>query len=120
MNYKDKIDANAHYFALMDTVTDYGFIRLANAGDSDWVECVIDESHYKVDEGYKVTLVPLSDKFASRHFYQCDFISMMNSGHIVKVEDNKKYSVEHVVYHEPLVDGIPIVHSANVLVDSEK
>ena len=42
------------------------FMGISVVSDSNmtWMECKIDERHYKVEDGYKITLVPLQEGFA--------------------------------------------------------
>jgi len=63
----------------------------------DIVECVIDESRYKVSDGYKITFKALDESYGSDHYYQMDFDNMFrkdrNHGdyrvYILVDEDNK-------------------------------
>lgn len=45
----------------------------------DIVECAIDESRYKVDEGYKITLAALDESYGKDHFYQSDLEQILRS-----------------------------------------
>lgn len=112
MNYS--INKNAHYFALMNPICDFGFF--ADANKHDWVECVIVEDQYKVDEGYKVTLKPLDSNHASQHFYQKDFISLMKKGYIVE-KTNDSLHIEHEKIHIPLTDTVYLVYSGDYIAD---
>lgn len=118
MNYYSKeknpynINKNVHYFALMSPICGFGFF--VNADKRDWVECVIIENQYKVDEGYKVTLKPLDNNYASQHFYQCDFISMMEKGYIVE-KTNDSLHIEHEKIHIPLTDIVYLVYSGDYI-----
>lgn len=92
--YQSPINANIHYFALMNPLCCGGLF--ADANKFDWVECVIDESIHKVADEYKVTLVPLNPNYASRDFYQSDFQSLMRQGSIIE----KTNDTMHIVYDE--------------------
>ena len=67
-----------------DMVTPFGF-ALASYSD-DWVECKIEDDTscgdlYTLDHGYKIKVVPVNDnRYAGRHFYQSDLISMIKKG----------------------------------------
>lgn len=110
MSYFDKeknpygIDKNAHYFVKMNSMS--GFY-IANGNRSDWVECIIDESEYKVDDGYKVTFVPIDPQYASRSFYQSDIYDMI----IKKISDDMKVRID--VEYISLTDNVHLVWSGN-------
>ena len=58
-NYRH-INKDIHYFCLMHPI-DYSFSHfgIAFTSSSDepiWFECEVDESRYKVDDNYKITL----------------------------------------------------------------
>lgn len=54
-----------------------------------WVECCIDESRYKIEDDYKITLKSLDPRAYKEDYYQSDFMSLVKSGHIlVKHDDN--------------------------------
>ena len=116
MSYFDReknpygIDKNAHYFALMNPLCCFGFF--ADADKHDWVECEIVEDRYKVDDGYKVTLKPLDNNYASEHFYQEDFISLMKSGHIIE-KTNDSLHIEHEEIYIPLTDTVYLVFNGD-------
>ena len=67
-----------------DMVTPFGF-ALTSYSD-DWVECKIEDDTscgdlYTLDHGYKIKVVPVNDnRYAGRHFYQSDLISMIKEG----------------------------------------
>lgn len=112
------IDKSAHYFmkAMRRGPVFPGMsFCLCDAKDTDWTECVINEDQYKVDEGYKVTLVPIDRRFAHEDFYQSDFVSLMKSGHIVKKEPSTH--IEHIKFAEPISCGLYIVTEANLVTD---
>ncbi len=50
------------------------------------VSAQITEARYKLSDGYKTTLTPMSSQFPSEHFYQSDLISLIRHKS-VKVED---------------------------------
>jgi hypothetical protein len=76
----------------------FGLIALTSSSDPQVpILCEIDESRYKVEEGYKIGWKPMApfaptDKnitkvhetpgFASETYYQSDFDSIVQSGHI--------------------------------------
>ena len=84
----------------------------ADAGKDDWVECEIVEDRYKVDEGYKVTLKPLDDNHAYQHFYQEDFIYMLERGQIIE-KTNDNMSIYHEKWLEELTPNALLVHEGD-------
>ena len=44
--------------------------------------CKIDETRYKVSDGYKITLKPMHEGFATEHYYQSDLESIIKQGKI--------------------------------------
>jgi hypothetical protein len=106
------IDKNAHYFALMNPICGFGFF--ADGNKHDWVECEIVEDRYEVDDGYKVTLKPLDPYHARQDYYQCDFIALMKSGHIVK-KTNDSLHIKHEEIHIPLTDTVYLVFNGDYL-----
>lgn len=46
------------------------------------VPAVIDESRYKVKEGYKITLKSIYESFGSESFYQSDLKKIIEDGHV--------------------------------------
>jgi len=120
MSYCDReknpygIHKDSHYFALMHPICSLGLF--ADGDKYDWVECEIVEDHYEVDEGYKVTLKPLDSNHASRHFYQCDFISLMEKGYIVE-KTNDSLHIEHEEIHIPLTDTVYLVYNGDYITD---
>lgn len=105
------INKNSHYFALMHPISFFG---IADGNKYDWVECEIVEDRYKVDEGYKVTLKPLDSKHAYQHFYQMDFISLIESGHIVE-KTNDSLHIEHEEIYIPLTDTVYLVSDGDYI-----
>lgn len=80
-----------------------------------WVECKIDESQYKIDESYEITLRPLVAGFAKEDFDHYDFISMIREGWIIpKTREDQR--VEHVTYVEPLCGAAFLVHEGDMIV----
>lgn len=112
------IDKSAHYFMQAmrrGPVFPGASFCLCDANDTGWAERVINEDQYKVDEGYKVTLVPIDHRFAHKSFYQSDFVSLMKSGLIVKKEQSTH--IEHVRFAEPIGCGLYVVTEANLVTD---
>ena len=74
----------------------FGIISL-KSGDSStkrWVKCKVDESRYKIEDGYKVTLKALDESYGKEDYYQTDFESLLKSGLII--EDNGQKPVKIV------------------------
>lgn len=95
------------------------FMGISVVSDSNmtWMECKIDERHYKVEDGYKITLVPLQEGFAKEDFYQSDFMSLIRSGCIIPKESDDQH-VERVHFIEPLCGSAYIVHEGDAVVRS--
>ena len=118
VNYYN-IDKDAHYFALMRPVhTVLGLVSYTSTTDKEkWVECVVDEERYKVDDGYKITLRALDENYGIQHYYQCDFMSLMESGqHIIKKTSPTQH-VELISTKTPLTDTTYLVYEGWAIVD---
>jgi hypothetical protein len=44
------------------------------------VDCVIDETRYKIKDGYKITVRALDESFGSEDFYLMDFARIVKDG----------------------------------------
>ena len=100
-NYR-KINKHIHYYALMkpidNTFSQFG-ISFTSSSDPDmWFECYVDESRYKVDDNYKITLRDING-CAYEHYYQDDFMSLMYKGLIVP-KYNEDMHIEYVNFKE--------------------
>lgn len=64
-----------------------GMLNLAISSDRDsvWQECIVDQSRYKVSDGYKITLKPIDHNFKAKSFYQCDFNELLYYGVIKQI-----------------------------------
>lgn len=112
------IDKNAHYFVLMHplekiVVPYMGFAVCFKSSDSreKWVECVVVEDRYKVDDNYKITLKAIDENYGSETFYQMDFKTALKCGDIVKKTDNN-WHIEEEIWYTPLCGAAYIVTSA--------
>lgn len=93
-------------------------ISMVSGDKQSWTECFVDESRYKVEDGYKITLRSTDPHFSYEHYYQSDFMSLVKSGHIiVKTSDNMR--IEHVTVAEPLC-GCAIIRHEGDIVAAEK
>lgn len=107
-NYRN-IDKDATYFCLMQPIQSiFGLSFTCSSDAFEWFECIIDETRYKVDDNYKVTLRALNGG-AYEHYYQDDFISLLKDGLIVKKTSDKMH-VEHVNFYEPIPGTIAYLH----------
>lgn len=115
-NYRN-IDKDAIYFCLMRPIERLmGFSFTSSDTPFEWFECKIDESRYKVEDNYKITLRALNNE-AYEHYYQDDFLSLMEKGLIVKKTSNKLHA-EYVSFIEPIPGTIAYIqHEGSVLVD---
>jgi hypothetical protein len=111
------IDKTKHYFAKLapiDYILPWGW-AMTSHGNETWCECEIVEDRYKLSDGYKVTLKPLSQGFGWEHYYQSDFESSLRSGHIIeKTRDNQH--VEYVEWYEMITPTVPVRYSGYVVV----
>lgn len=57
-----------------------GLIAFTTGDHYEKVRGRIVETRYKLKEGYKITCVPDDESYATKHFYQLDFCSMINAG----------------------------------------
>lgn len=120
-NYKEKnpyhIDKNAHYFfetSKMYPIALYGLgIQMKSSNDpTTWVEATIVEDRYNVDDGYKLTLAAIDPLYGTESYYQCDFVSLLNKGIIIK-KDEHHQRVEHFKCAELLCDNVFLIHEAD-------
>lgn len=97
-----------------DLMTPFGF-GLSSDRNSTWAECRISENRYQLEEGYKITLVPLDLSFASEDYYQEDVYSMFQSGHMI-VKTSEAQHVEHIREVEYLCGKAYLYHDSDVVV----
>ena len=115
-----KINTAGRYFVPLHTVSNYGFVSLANASDKPhMIECKLEPYKFSGFD-YKLYAVPvnpnLQDCFKRRCFYACDFKSLIKSGHIVeKTSDNQHIEPIRTVEH--LCGSAYIVHEGEILVE---
>lgn len=116
----DQIDRNAHYFVLLHPleitlVPPYGaIVSTSNMTREKWVECVIDEERYKLDEGYKIELKSIEPGYGRENFYIEDFLSNLESGYRIVKKEPEMECVE-VHWDEPLTPTVHVHHSAYTL-----
>jgi hypothetical protein len=114
----NKIDKNAHYFVLMHPLEVFETPILTIAFTSSntrekWVECVVVEERYKLEENYKIELRSIEEGYGKETYYIEDFLSLLESGCIVKKEENMECEEEE--WLERLDDNNYLHHSAYVL-----
>lgn len=111
---------NFRCFALMGkitTITPFGFC-LVSGNRETWTECRIDETRYKIEDGYKITIKSIDPFFSYDHYYQHDFMEMVKAGFIIVKERDNQY-IKHVKWIERDCCGVPIVHEADVVMNGE-
>lgn len=116
-NYRN-IDKEAHYFCLMQPIETFMGMISFTSSDSPWLwfECVVDESRYKVDDNYKITLRAING-CAYEHYYQDDFLMLIREGRIVK-KTSESLHAEFVDFYEPIPGTIAYLHhQGHVLVE---
>ena len=110
------IDKDKHYWIRLNPLEIYFGIIALRDGNPDkamWVECEVDESRYKIDEGYKVTLKALDERYGSRSFYQMDFESMLKDGSAIEADGVIKPTF--VVERQRLCGNVFIEHSGYIM-----
>ena len=94
---------NMRFFVPMRQVHAIPFIGWGMTSSNDplhYVECYIDESQYKVEDGYKIQLRACDQRFGSEKYYTCDLASHIAKG-IVRIKNYGDY-VEEVTLEEPI------------------
>ena len=107
---------NFRCFAKMsriEMITPFGFC-IASQDKETWTECKIDESRYKVADGYKITLRSLDPLFAYEHFYQSDFMSLVRNG-LIMVKTSEGQKIEHIKWSECLCGKVYVIHEADIV-----
>ena len=86
----------------------FGIGFTSSSDEPEWFECYVDETRYKVEDNYKITLRDINNN-AYEHYYQDDFLHLMWEGLIVpKTSDD--IHVEHVSFCEPIPNTIAHIH----------
>jgi len=79
---------NIYFLLELKPLNNFLGIKYTTSSDPDILSiCRIDESRYKVSEGYKITVKPLHPGIQTRHFYQTDLESMIKDGQITLLLD---------------------------------
>lgn len=108
-----KIDKTKHYWVLLRPLQKFmGICFTSSDKPLMWTECEIDESRYKVDDNYKITLRSLNPEYGYEDYYQSDFLSLMKEGFIVEATGQKPIKV---INRENIGGGLYIEHSGYVL-----
>ncbi len=103
------INKNIHYFCLMRPVQSiFGISFTCSSDELQWYECEVDESRYKVDENYKVTLRNINGP-EYEHYYQSDFKQLIDDG-LVFPKTSENMHVETVDFWEPIHGSIAMLH----------
>lgn len=116
-NILDKGVENVRFFAKMGKI-DYVFpfgVEIASSSNTTWTECKIDERKYKVLDGYKITLISLDSEYSYEHYYESDFESLVQEGHII-IKNSESDHIEHIKFIEPLYGDVYIVHEADIVI----
>lgn len=113
------IDKEKHYFVLMHPIENvFGLIFYTSSNTREkFVECEIVEDRYKVSDGYKVTLKSIEPGYGWEHFYQEDFLSLLEKGIIVEKTSAGQH-VEEIFWREHLCGDAYLEHSAYVVSDN--
>lgn len=116
IHFEILISKDAHYFISMhplEGIPELGLFYKSSNTLEKIVECEIVEDRYKIDDGYKVTLKALDENYGFEHYYQSDFVSLIERGIIIKVEPGMH--VEFKTWKEPLCGQVFIEHAAYVV-----
>lgn len=107
---RNNINKDIHYFCLMRPINTFmGMISFTSSDDPlMWFECKVDESQYKVDDSYKITLRAINGG-AYEHFYQSDFLSLMYDGFIIPKTSDDMH-IEVVEFDEHIPNSIATLH----------
>lgn len=105
----NNINTEIHYFCKMrPTQSIFGIGFTSSSDELEWFECYVDETRYKVENGYKITLRSVDGR-AYEHYYQGDFLHLMWGGFIVpKTSDD--IHVEYVSFDEPIPNTVAYLH----------
>ena len=119
-NYRN-INKGLHYFCLMQPI-DYSFAPFgiaftSSANEPVWFECAVDESRYKVDDNYKITLRALNG-CAYEHYYQDDFLQLMYEGLIIP-KTSEDMHIEYIQFDEPIPGTSAYLHHEGCCVVGE-
>lgn len=73
-----------------------GVLSLTISSDSDsvWQECIVDQSRYKVCDGYKITLRPIDCNYKTKSFYLSDFNDSLKNGDIKQIVNHSSKKAE--------------------------
>ncbi len=120
MYRSNEVDRDAHYFVLMHPLEGiyipgyFSVFYTSNTTREKWVECVIVEENFRVDDGYKIELRSIEPGYGKETFYLDDFLKdLKNNYRIVKKEPNMECVEE--VWNEPLTQNVFLRHSAYTL-----
>lgn len=103
------INKHIHYFCLMRPVQSlFGISFTCSSDELQWYECEVDESRYKVDENYKVTLRNINGP-EYEHYYQSDFMQLIDDG-LVFPKTSENMRIVTVDFHEPIPGSIAMLH----------
>lgn len=107
---------NIRFFALMNPVsTAIPFMGICLTDDNKfgWALCKIDETRYKIEDGYKITLRSIDPHYSYEHYYQSDFNSSIERGFIIPALKNEKGEtpyIEHFIGREEVAPNAYVQH----------
>lgn len=112
---------NVRLFVKMSPIETYiPFMGLCMTnGDPDkatWAECYLDESRYSLEDGYKITVRAIDQRFSYEDFYQSDLMSSIRQGYVL-VKTSMGQHVEHISWAEPLCGSAYVVHEADIVTE---
>lgn len=107
---------NMRFFAEMEGSILTPFVGIGiSDGHLTWRDCVVDESRYELERGYKITLKCVNTGDC-RHYYQSDFLPLLEEG-IILVKTSRYDRVKHVVWEEhDKTSGFTLRHEADIVV----
>jgi hypothetical protein len=93
---------NCIFVVPMKPIHNLGFVSVTvSSDDCQMIPCQITEERYKLSEGYKISLKPLKEGFATEHFYLADLIGLIREGTVKFLAPATKPEVRHgYTFHE--------------------
>jgi len=98
---------NIRFYVPMHPLEGCFFIQYTSSNSPEYlVECYIDETRYKVDDDYKITLKACDERFGCKHYYICDLETHIKAGIISIIKDGDE--LESSWQEEPFCGGFTL------------
>lgn len=111
-----------HFFVQMEGVEPTLFCAIGigigiNDGYRTWRECVVDESRFPLEQGYKITLKAIDGSNGYEHYYMMDFLQLLEKGFILPTTEKNSH-IEHIIWEEPIENTCAVYrHEADVVIE---